>query len=64
MLTRQVWQSGSRSDILFSEVWDFLQNQIVPANQVPIGIDENFKTPNTLGFSVGIQREISERYRA
>ncbi|MBX7174890.1 MAG: TonB-dependent receptor [Pyrinomonadaceae bacterium] len=35
-----------------------LQNQIVPANQVPIGIDENFKTPHTLGFSVGIQREI------
>lgn len=36
----------------------FLQNQIVPANQVPIGIDESFKTPNTLGFAVGIQREI------
>ncbi len=36
----------------------FLQNQIVPANQVPIGIDENFATPNTLGFAVGIQREL------
>lgn len=36
----------------------FLQNQIVPPNQVPIGIDENFATPNTLGFSVGIQREL------
>src|SRR5262249_35846397 len=36
----------------------FLQNQIVPANQVPIGIDGSFQTPNTLGFSVGVQREI------
>jgi hypothetical protein len=36
----------------------FLQNQIVPANQVPIGIDENFQTPNTLGFAVGVQREL------
>ncbi len=35
-----------------------LQNQIVPANQFPIGIDENFKTPNTLGFAIGIQREL------
>jgi hypothetical protein len=35
-----------------------LQNQIVPANQVPIGIDENFQTPNTLGFAVGVQREL------
>ncbi|HRH44300.1 MAG TPA: TonB-dependent receptor [Pyrinomonadaceae bacterium] len=35
-----------------------LQNQIIAANQVPIGIDENFQTPHTLGFSIGVQREL------
>jgi hypothetical protein len=35
-----------------------LYNQIIPPAQFPVGIDESFKTPHTLGFSVGIQREI------
>lgn len=35
-----------------------LYNQVIPPAQFPIGIDDSFKTPHTLGFSVGIQREI------
>jgi hypothetical protein len=35
-----------------------LYNQIVPPAQFPIDIDSSFQTPHTLGFSVGIQREI------
>lgn len=35
-----------------------LYNQVIPPAQFPVGIDESFKTPHTLGFSVGIQREI------
>ncbi len=35
-----------------------LYNQIIPPALFPIGIDNTFKTPHTLGFSVGVQREI------
>ncbi len=35
-----------------------LYNQVIPPAQFPIAIDETFKTPHTLGFSVGFQREI------
>ncbi len=35
-----------------------LYNQIVAPAPFPIGIDSSFKTPHTLGFSVGLQREI------
>lgn len=35
-----------------------LYNQIIPPAPFPIGIDESFKTPHTLGFTVGIQHEL------
>lgn len=35
-----------------------LYNQIIPPAPFPTTIDNSFKTPNTLGFSVGVQREI------
>lgn len=37
-----------------------LTNPIVPANAVPTRVDGTFKTPHTLGFSVGVQREITD----
>ncbi len=37
----------------------FLTNQIVPADVNPTTVDATFKTPHTLGFSVGVQREIA-----
>ena len=36
-----------------------LNNPIIPPQVSPTSIDSTFETPNTLGFSVGIQREIT-----
>jgi outer membrane receptor protein involved in Fe transport len=37
-----------------------LTNAIIPAQLRPTAIDENFDTPHTLGFSVGVQRELGQ----
>ncbi len=37
-----------------------LNNPIIPPGLLPTTIDPSFKTPHTLGFSVGVQREITK----
>lgn len=37
-----------------------LHNRIIPGQTFPIAIDDSFKTPHTLGFSVGVQHEIKK----
>ncbi|MGB7070469.1 MAG: TonB-dependent receptor [Pyrinomonadaceae bacterium] len=37
-----------------------LNNPLIPPQPFPTAIDSSFKTPHTLGFSVGVQREISK----
>jgi hypothetical protein len=37
-----------------------LNNPVIPAQDEPITVDSTFKTPNTLGFNVGIQRELTK----
>lgn len=37
-----------------------LNNPIIPPQVQPTSVDSAFKTPNTLGFSVGVQREITD----
>jgi hypothetical protein len=36
-----------------------LNNPIIPSQTSPTTVDSSFKTPNTLGFSVGVQRELT-----
>lgn len=36
-----------------------LYNQIIPPAQFPVGIDDSFATPHTLGFSFGVQHELA-----
>jgi carboxypeptidase family protein/TonB-dependent receptor-like protein len=36
-----------------------LTNRIIPESASPTAVDSTFKTPHTLGFSVGVQREIT-----
>lgn len=38
----------------------YLSNPIIPPDLNPTVVDQTFKTPNTLGFSVGVQREIAQ----
>ncbi len=38
----------------------FLSNVIIPAQLRPTAIDENFQIPHTLGFNVGVQRELTK----
>ncbi len=37
-----------------------LENPVIPPRLLPTTIDSSFKTPHTLGFSVGVQREIGK----
>src|SRR6266498_2886027 len=37
-----------------------LNNPIIPAQDLPTTADGTFRTPHTLGFSVGVQREITK----
>ena len=37
-----------------------LNNPIIPPQVAPTTVDSTFKTPHTLGFSVGVQREITK----
>lgn len=37
-----------------------LNNPIIPAQSQPTTVDSTFKTPHTLGFSIGVQREITK----
>lgn len=37
-----------------------LNNPIIPPAQNPVAVDSTFKTPHTLSFSVGVQREITK----
>lgn len=37
-----------------------LNNPIIPAATTPTAVDSTFKTPHTLSFSVGVQREITK----
>ena len=37
-----------------------LNNPIIPPQLQPTSVDSTFKTPHTLGFSVGVQREITK----
>ena len=36
-----------------------LNNPIIPPQAQPTSVDSAFRTPNTLGFSIGVQREIT-----
>jgi outer membrane receptor protein involved in Fe transport len=36
----------------------YLTNAIIPAQLRPTAVDENFDTPHTAGFTVGVQREL------
>ena len=43
--------------------WGFsgvLNNPIIPPQTSPTSVDGTFKTPNTLGFSIGVQRSITK----
>ena len=37
-----------------------LNNPIIPPASTPTAVDSTFETPHTLGFSVGVQREITK----
>ncbi len=37
-----------------------LNNPVIPPQTSPTTVDSTFKTPHTLGFSVGVQREITK----
>jgi hypothetical protein len=37
-----------------------LNNPIIPAQTSPTTVDSTFRTPHTLGFSIGVQREITK----
>lgn len=37
-----------------------LNNPIIPPQTSPTSVDSTFRTPNTLGFSIGVQREITK----
>jgi len=37
-----------------------LNNPVIPAASTPTAVDSTFKTPHTLSFSVGVQREITK----
>ncbi len=37
-----------------------LNNRIIPESASPTAVDATFRTPHTLGFSVGVQREITK----
>ena len=39
--------------------YGILSNPVLPPAQQPITVDGTFKTPNTLGFSVGFKRELT-----
>ena len=41
-------------------VFGVLNNPIIPPQTSPTSVDSTFRTPNTLGFSVGVQREITK----
>jgi hypothetical protein len=51
---------GLPSGFFFFGPFGALTHAVIPAEAVPISIDPRFKTPHTLGFSVGIQREITK----
>ncbi len=36
-----------------------LNNPIIPPAAQPVTVDSTFKTPNTLGFNIGVQRELT-----
>ncbi len=36
-----------------------LNNPIIPPQSLPTSVDSTFRTPHTLGFSIGVQREIT-----
>jgi hypothetical protein len=36
-----------------------LNNPIIPPRQLPTTVDSTFRTPHTIGFSVGVQRELT-----
>ena len=37
-----------------------MNNRIIPSRASPLAVDSTFKTPHTLRFSVGVQREITK----
>lgn len=37
-----------------------LNNPIIPAQTQPTSVDSTFRTPHTLGFSIGVQRQITD----
>lgn len=37
-----------------------LANPLIPPQQQPTSVDSTFRTPHTLGFSVGVQREVTK----
>ncbi len=52
--------SASRPDIFVWGQFGVLNNPIIPPAPSPTAVDSTFKTPHTLSFSIGVQREITK----
>ena len=59
MRTRRAPRSGSRRDTSSSARTGYLTNIIIPAQLRPTAIADSFDTPHTLGYNVGVQRELA-----
>lgn len=57
-LTQAAAAIGQPNGFFSWGAFGFLSNGIIPPDLQPTSIDSTFKTPNTLGFSIGFQREI------
>ena len=51
---------GLPAGFFFFGPFGALTHDVVPADAVPISIDNRFKTPHTFSYGVGIQREITK----
>jgi hypothetical protein len=51
---------GLPAGFFFFGPFGALTHSVIPAEAVPISIDERFRTPHTLSYSVGLQREITQ----
>lgn len=59
-LTRAAAAIGQPNGYFTFGAYGILSNPVIPPAQQPITVDGTFKTPNTLGFSVGVKREITK----
>jgi hypothetical protein len=51
---------GQPAGYFFFGAFGLLSNGIIPPDLLPTSVDSTFRTPNTLGFNVGVQREIAK----